>query len=505
MQKQNKKIWKILTSGCCLLLLLSFAVSAFSSNRVRVAAFEMRDTAYVNMYLGEIRVFPIAGIDRVAVGNPKVLSNSILSQGQLVVLANSVGVTTLYIWLDNGKERRIDVRVIEKEKIDSYTEIVQLVKSIKGVRVKKVGELTVVEGAVAAADKAVFDRIMERYKDVLNLVRPADSYREVTALLADIPHIKINRLGNNTVVTGEVDEENAKLIQLVESRYPNFINMSKKEAVVASKMVYMDVKIMEVAKSFTESIGINWADAFRGPSFGFGSEVTRNGGTILNSSSISSVFASSGNANLSVGAGYFGIAADITSKINLSEQSGDAVTLAQPRLSARSGGKAEFLAGGEYPMPTTSTEGQVNVEFKPYGIILKIEPVVDDNNNIIAHVETEVSEVDDDTAVGTIKGIKSRSTKTDISMLEGQTLVISGLLKEVGGISNDDVAWLRDLPVLGPLFQSSNFRNNKTELVIFVTPTIHDVNSPENKAALEKAKKIRTEYAKIVEGTKILD
>jgi pilus assembly protein CpaC len=156
-------------------------------------------------------------------------------------------------------------------------------------------------------------------------------------------------------------------------------------------------------------------------------------------------------------------------------------------------------------MPTTSSEGQVSVEFKQYGIILKIEPIVDEDNNIMAHVETEVSEIDDSVVVSGIPGIKTRSTQTDISMRERQTLVIAGLLKEEGSNNNDGVAWLKNLPVLGPLFRSNNFKNNKTELVIFVTPTIHDVNSPENKAALNKANSIQSQFSKIVKGNGILE
>lgn len=506
MHLKSRKLLKLAVCSSIWILLLTFAASALAKEKVKVSELEIKTTDYFTMYLGEVKVLPIAGIDRVAVGNPKVLSNSILSEGQIVVLANSVGITTLYLWLESGKERRLDVRVVDREKIDSYSEIRQLVKSIKGIRAKKVGEVTVVEGTVSVADKSVFDRIMARYKDVLNLVTPADSYSEVSELLKGVPNLRINKLGTSTVISGEVSDDDAKLIELVESRYPNLINMSKKEDVVAEKMIYMQVKIMEVSKSLTEKIGINWSTlGIAGPSLGFGVEASRNGATILNSANTGDVFTKAGGANLTSAAGYFGIASEITSTINLSEETGDAVTLAQPRLSARSGGKAEFVAGGEYPMPTTSSEGQVTVEFKQYGIILKIEPIVDDNDNIMAHVETEVSEIDDSVSVDGIPGIKSRSTKTDISMLEGQTLVIAGLLKEEGSKNNDDVAWLRDLPVLGPLFRSSDFRNDKSELVIFVTPTIHDVNSPENKAALKKADMIKEEFARIVEGNEILD
>ncbi|MBU0969647.1 MAG: hypothetical protein KKC20_03325, partial [Proteobacteria bacterium] len=354
-------------------------------------------------------------------------------------------------------------------------------------------------------DQVVFNRIMDMYKDALNLVTPADSYQDISNLLSGIPNLKIRKMGRETIIAGEVSEGDDKLIKMVAARYPNLLNMTKKQAVIAEKMVYMHVKIMEVSKNFTETIGIDWTTMkIGGPSFGFGWEANRNNASIVNSG-MSDTATKMKGLNLTNGAGYFGIATMIGSTLNLAESSGDAVTLAEPRLSARSGGKAQFLAGGEYPMPTTSSQGQVSVEFKSYGIILKIEPIVDGENNIMAHVETEVSEIDDVLNVSGIPAIKTRSTQTDISMRERQTLVIAGLLKEDGSNNNNGVAWLKDLPVLGPLFRSSNFKNNKTELVIFVTPTIHDVNSPENKAALNKANSIQSQFSKIVKGNEILE
>jgi pilus assembly protein CpaC len=484
---------------------LAFILLFFLIDPTMALAKTPKKSRMLSMYLGEVKVLAIADIERVAIGNPKVMSSSILSQGQLVVMANAVGVTSLHLWLKNGGERQYQVRVEQKKNMDNYTQIKALLKDVPGVTVDKVGGQPVVQGFVAVEDQVVFNRIMDRYKDALNLVTPADSYQDISSLLSGIPNLKIRKMGRDTIIAGEVSQGDAKLIKMVAARYPTLLNMTKKQAVVAEKMVYMQVKIMEVSKTFTENIGIDWTTmGITGPSFEFGWEANRNNASIVNSG-ISSTFTKMRVPDLTNGAGYFGIATKVGSTINIAERSGDAVTLAQPRLSARSGGKAQFLAGGEYPMPTTSSEGQVSVEFKQYGIILKIEPIVDGDNNIMAHVETEVSEIDDSVMVSGIPGIKTRSTQTDISMRERQTLVIAGLLKEDGSNNNDGVAWLKDLPVLGPLFRSNNFKNNKTELVIFVTPTIHDVNSPENKAALNKANSIQSQFSKIVGGNGILE
>lgn len=131
--------------------------------------------------------------------------------------------------------------------------------------------------------------------------------------------------------------------------------------------------------------------------------------------------------------------------------------------------------------------------------------MVDELGNILAHVDTEVSTIDNSVAVQDIPGIKSRSTKTDISMRDNQTLVIAGLLSDEAGKSYDKVKWLGDIPILGPLFRSKSFQNKQTELIIFVTPRVYDATSPINMEALEKAATINQSYNKLVKNGTILE
>ncbi len=457
----------------------------------------------ISMYLGEVKVMEVGNVIRVALGNPKVISNSLLHPGQLVILANAVGITSMHLWLEDGSEMEFDVLVKEKQSFDSYLEIKQLLTTIPSVTVKKVGELIVLTGTIRADQQEIFERIVGQFKGVLNLVTHGNPYQEISSLLTAVPNLKVRTVGSNTVLSGEISDEYSKIINLVTGKFPNVINMTRAQAAIAGKMVYMEVKIMEVSKSFSEKLGINWSNlGIVGPSLEFGWQRTRNGASILNASATSSSLKKSDG--IEYGAGYIGIATGITSTINLAEDTGDAILLAEPRLSARSGGKAEFLAGGEYPLPV-SNDGQVTVEFKKYGIQLMIEPVVDELGNILAHVDTEVSTIDDSVAVQDIPGIKSRSTKTDISMRDNQTLVIAGLLSDEAGKSFDKVKGLGDIPVLGALFRSKSFQNKQTELIIFVTPRVYDATSPINMEAIEKAARISQDYNELVKGGGILD
>ena len=458
------------------------------------------------MYQGEVRVLKMGPIERVAIGNPKVASNTILANGQLVILADNEGVTTMHIWLKDGTEKQFDVVVTRRKALGGYQEIRQLLAGIPGIEVKRIGSQTVIQGQVPDQYRDLLKRILSRYKGILNLVQPGSSAAEIRRLLEDIPNIKIREIGGYTVISGEVASEFGPLLTLAEQKFSHILNMTRVHEAVAGKMVSMQVQIMEMSKSFTEKLGINWdlKNVF-GPSFEFGIETVGNGATILNAENTSKVFTKTGLANLTTGTGYFGIATGITSMINLSESTGDGVVLAKPVLSTRSGGKATFHAGGEFPVPTSNSLGATNVIFKKYGISLNVEPVVDDLGNILAHVETEISTVDKSNAVNDIPGVLTRKTTTDVSLRTDQTLVIAGLVNDLVSKDYDKVKWLGDLPILGPLFRSKEFQSKRSDLVIFITPRVYDASSALNKESLEKKKKIQAKMKQLLGDQGLLD
>jgi len=204
--------------------------------------------------------------------------------------------------------------------------------------------------------------------------------------------------------------------------------------------------------------------------------------------------------------GFFGIVSEITSRINLLESSGDAVILAEPKLSSRSGGVAEFLAGGEIPIVTTGNLGSSNTEFKEFGIKLNISPLVDDEDTIMAKVATEISAVDQSNAVGGVPAFITRRTSTDVFMHDQETLVMSGLIDRDISKNVEQIPLLGDIPILGALFRSTNWNNNKTELVIFVTPTVYDAKSEFNQRQVRRREELFEDFKeKIANEDLILD
>jgi pilus assembly protein CpaC len=155
-------------------------------------------------------------------------------------------------------------------------------------------------------------------------------------------------------------------------------------------------------------------------------------------------------------------------------------TLAEPNLTAISGEAAKFLAGGEFPVPVSrDLQGNIVVEYKPFGVGLSFTPVVLSKGRISLQVSTEVSELTNTgaftlTGAGTAQGLtlpalSVRRAQTTVELPSGGTLAIGGLIQQQTKQNLDSLPGVKDLPVLGALFRSRDFQNNETEMVVTVT------------------------------------
>jgi pilus assembly protein CpaC len=165
---------------------------------------------------------------------------------------------------------------------------------------------------------------------------------------------------------------------------------------------------------------------------------------------------------------------DVGAALDLAETEGLVTTLSQPNLTALSGETAEFLAGGEFPIPLSQGLGTTTVEYKNYGVSLAYTPTVLANGRISMRVRPEVSELSSQGAI-TLNGFQvpalvTRRAETTIELGSGQSFMIAGLLSNNATNSVDKAPGLGDVPILGNLFRSTTYRKGETELVIVVTP-----------------------------------
>ncbi len=169
-------------------------------------------------------------------------------------------------------------------------------------------------------------------------------------------------------------------------------------------------------------------------------------------------------------------ASTISAELEALQRDGVVRTLAEPTLTAISGENASFLAGGEFPIPISQSDGEISVEFKKFGVGLDFTPIVLSGGRISLRVKTEVSELSSDGAVTagsiTISALKVRRAESTLELPSGGTLVMAGLLRESYRQALEGVPGLMQLPVLGALFKSRDFLRSQTELVVFVTPYV---------------------------------
>lgn len=160
------------------------------------------------------------------------------------------------------------------------------------------------------------------------------------------------------------------------------------------------------------------------------------------------------------------------------ERNGECRTLASPTLLTRSGTQAEFLAGGELPIKTVSRFSN-NVVWKKYGVSLKIKPRADSLGQLRLSLETEISRIDPAVSVDGVPGFFTHRTQSEFDLTQSKLIVLSGLFSKEDSESSQGVAGLSRIPILGSLFSSKDFRESKSELIIFVKPQIVGVQNVE--------------------------
>ena len=177
----------------------------------------------------------------------------------------------------------------------------------------------------------------------------------------------------------------------------------------------------------------------------------------------------------------------IGAQLDAMQKDGDAKILANPSILTMNGKEAVFMAGGEIPIPLTDGNGSVKVEWKEYGVKLKVTATMSRDDTVTLIAAPEVSDLDWANSVsvggGKLQAQLTRKASTNDQFQSGATLVIGGLLKRQDAKIVNKIPILGDLPIIGPLFRSNDFQKGNTEMLFFVTPLIvkqDDKISPES-------------------------
>ena len=261
-----------------------------------------------------------------------------------------------------------------------------------------------------------------------------------------------------------VSEDVRKLASQFVGKETDVIN---RLGVDAPTQINLRVRFAEISRDTEKALGINWnivnAAGKTGISF-----------ATFNPLAIAGVLSDSLAVNTSIGK------TDINILLDILDQEGLASVLAEPNLTAISGETASFLAGGEFPILVPQGDDQVTIEFKKFGVSLAFTPTILQADRINLHVRPEVSQLSQEGAIdvpfvgGTLRvpALRTRRAETTIELGSGQSFAIAGLLSNDTAHDFKTLPGLGDIPVLGRLFQSDNFRRRESELVIIVTPYI---------------------------------
>lgn len=233
--------------------------------------------------------------------------------------------------------------------------------------------------------------------------------------------------------------------------------------------VMLKVKIAEVSRTELQRFGISL------------DSLLNTGNLVLGLATGQQVVSSLASGLLNAGGGslygsYSSGSVDINGIVDMLEDDGLMTVLAEPNLTTKSGVNASFLAGGEFPIPVSGEEGTVTIEYRPFGVSLNFTPVVLSEKKISLTVSPEVSSISNVNAVSAngfqIPSITTRRTSTTIELGSGESFAIAGLLNRRDVTDMSKVPGLGELPVLGTLFRSSEYRQEQSELVIIATPYI---------------------------------
>ncbi len=337
-----------------------------------------------------------------------------------------------------------------------------------------------------------------------------DSVDQMLTLAMPEAKISVATMGVNTVLlTGTVaaPEDASEAERLVEAFLGENANVISRLKMATPLQVNLRVRFAEVSRSLVRQLGVNLTsiDGTSGIQGGVGfardgafgtfrpNSATSVGGQVLTQTlnpnfnpglpvgpnnlrflevSGSSVNPINAGTTFALAGEFLGL--DLLGALDLAETNGLVTTLSQPNLTALSGETADFLAGGEFPIPISQGLGTTAIEYRKFGVSLAYTPTVLANGRISMRVRPEVSELSNQGAV-TLNGFQVpaltiRRAETTVELGSGQSFMIAGLMSNNAQQTIDKAPGVGDVPILGNLFRSKSFRKGETELVIVVTP-----------------------------------
>lgn len=330
------------------------------------------------------------------------------------------------------------------------------------------------ETSVYATDKE--GRVI--YSTVVRVGNNIETLDQMLNLAMPDADIQTHSMNGFVLLTGTVNapEDAAEADRLVQAMVGDKTKVISRLQTATPLQVNLQVRIAEVSKSLIKELGANVhaEDETGGTMTAIYSGAD---GAITQTDSEYLLKKKAAGSTFGIIKRLLGM--NVAASLDLAERNGLVTTLAQPNLTAMSGETADFLAGGEFPVPVANSNGatggnSVTVEFRKYGVSLSYTPTVLSNGRISMRVRPEVSELSTEGAIKMngfdVPSLTIRRTETTVELGSGESFMIAGLMSNRAAGLIEKTPGVGDVPIIGNLFKSDSFRRGETELVIMITP-----------------------------------
>jgi pilus assembly protein CpaC len=456
-------------------------------------AAQQQATPSLSVTVNKSMVFRLAErAKRVSVSQPQVADVVVVSPSQLLINGKAVGTTSLIVFDEKGEVSNYDLIVAPD--VGALRSQLRLVLPNEKVEISTSGPAIVLRGEVS--NEVVYDKLLEIAQTYVPPRPPA-----AVAPPSTIVNVRGTGVAGRANVTGfgiagggQIAFEEEPSIEDVnrwgdKRRIEGIIDLLVIREV---RQIELDVIVAEVATSKLREIGFDFllstknvnSNTFHGSQSGFPTRLFQEIERDDANSAGRLLFGDATSGILTYATKGF----SLTTLYRLFQNKDVTEILAQPRMVMKNGRSGGFLAGGEFPVVTT-TDDTINIEFKPFGVRLDFVPTLTWSDRIDLRVFPEVSEIDQTVAVQGVPGLKVRRSVSRVELGEGESLIIGGLLDRRVLKDLSKFPLLGDIPVLGALFRSTRFRNQESELVFVITPRIVKAMKPGEKPQLPSIEK----------------
>lgn len=441
----------------------------------------------IRLLSGHSIVLETPHLTRVGVGDKDIAGVFPIGNSQVVLNGKTAGKTSVFTWFGDRRST-YEVTVIDQG-LDNFVRMLRASVPDPNVQVSSFDRSVVLNGTVQTADDSIrLDDVIARFSKVadankyavVNAVTVAkplgDLQTELTAL-AGVSGVHVERNGKgDLIVSGRVSDRSVaeNVLERVRGHAGSYLasdgKLLDRLAVDATTQVDVKVYILEVDRTAQSQLGLRLQNGTPDPK--------NPGFYILGPPTFPALEGSRSGTGISpaLNVGSFVRSTILAPTLDLVLNTGHARILSAPDLVTMPGQQGTFLVGGQIPIPYASGPQQIAIQYKDFGVQLKVTPTILPNGRVETVIAPEVSDLDfaDGIQINgfSIPALKTSRLSTDVVTTTGESIVLGGMMRRVEQRNINKIPLLGDIPILGQLFRSTGYQKSETDLVFVMTPQI---------------------------------